>query len=73
MGERGLAGLPGNTPPAALAAPAGQRPTTSGDDSGVHLDPEARQRAELVKRARGVIEDAPDEAVAIIRSWLHET
>jgi flagellar M-ring protein FliF len=72
-GERGLAALPGNLAPAALAAPDGQRPTPPVDQDGVQLDPEARIRAELLKRARGVIEDAPDEAVAIIRSWLHET
>ncbi|MCE3247620.1 MAG: fliF [Geminicoccaceae bacterium] len=72
-GERGLAALPGNLAPAALAAPDGQRPTPPVDHDGVQLDPEARIRAELLKRARGVIEDAPDEAVAIIRSWLHET
>jgi len=58
--------LPGALPTPALAAP-------PGDEDGVQLDPDARQRAELVKRARGVIEEAPDEAVAIIRSWLHET
>ena len=72
-GEQGLAALPAGASPPALAAPEGQRPATPGDHEGVQLDPEARKRAELVMRARGVIDEAPDEAVAIIRSWLHET
>jgi flagellar M-ring protein FliF len=61
---------PGSLPPALAAPPhtAGQ-----GDLDGVQLDREARVRADLVKRARDVIEEAPEEAVAIIRSWLHES
>jgi flagellar biosynthesis/type III secretory pathway M-ring protein FliF/YscJ len=36
------------------------------------MNPEARLRSELIKRAREVIDEAPDKAVAIIRAWLHE-
>ena len=72
LGGQGVM-LPGAAPTPALAAPDGERAAAPGEDYAVQLDPEARKRAELVKRARGVIEDSPDEAVAIIRSWLHET
>jgi flagellar M-ring protein FliF len=59
----------GHTP--ALAAP--ERTAGQGSLEPVQLNAEARTRAELVERARGVIEESPDEAVAIIRSWLHES
>ena len=31
----------------------------------------AQARANLIQQAREMIEEAPDEAVAIIRAWLH--
>ncbi len=57
---------PGATPP---AAPDGE----AGAEIEIPMDPEARLRRELIKRAREVIDDAPDKAVAIIRAWLHES
>jgi flagellar M-ring protein FliF len=33
----------------------------------------AQARASLIQQAREMIEEAPDEAVAIIRAWLHGT
>jgi flagellar biosynthesis/type III secretory pathway M-ring protein FliF/YscJ len=67
-GAASVPALPAGQPPA-LAPPG----AASGDDDGVTLDPEARQRGELIKRARSVIEQSPDEAAAIVRSWLHES
>ena len=52
----------------ALAAPA---PPVR--QAPVELDPAVQARAELVTRARGVINEAPDDAVAILRSWMHES
>jgi flagellar M-ring protein FliF len=75
------AALAGGEPARALAAPAAaQADATAGEAGGeagaeleIPMDPEARLRHELIKRAREVIDDAPDKAVAIIRAWLHET
>ena len=36
-------------------------------------DPQARKRSELIKRARSVVDQSPDEAAAIVRSWLYES
>jgi flagellar M-ring protein FliF len=69
-GDQARAALaaPGSAPgPAATGAP------EATDEGGVHVDPQAEVRAELIKQARQVIDDAPDRAVAIIRSWLYET
>ena len=60
--------------PPALAAPAGRRPGQAG--AGGDADgaaPDLAARGELIKRARAVIEQSPDEAAAIVRSWLYET
>jgi flagellar M-ring protein FliF len=57
----------GGRPPA-LAAPG-----EGGDDDGVALDPATRKRGELIKRARSVIEQSPDEAAAVLRTWLQES
>jgi flagellar M-ring protein FliF len=65
--------LPAGGRSPALAAPEPGQTSGQGNLEPVQLDHEARVRAELVKRARGVIEESPDEAVAIIRSWLHES
>jgi flagellar M-ring protein FliF len=73
LADRSATALPAGNRPPALAAPGSALTAGQGDPEGVQLDPEARARAELVKRARGVIEEAPDEAVAVIRSWLHES
>jgi flagellar M-ring protein FliF len=68
------AALPGAQPPAALAPPAGERAgkadAAAGEAEGPPLDLEARKRTELIKRARTVIDQSPEEAVAIVRSWL---
>ena len=54
----------------ALAAPAGGS-GTAGDEDGATPDLEAR--GELIRRARAVIDQSPDEAAAIVRSWLYES
>lgn len=50
---------------------AGQR--DAADEDGVTLESEVRKRGDLVKRARDVIDESPDEATAVIRSWLYES
>ena len=61
----------------ALPAPDATRQGEPGGEARagleIQMDPEARLRNELIKRAREVIDDAPDKAVAIIRAWLHES
>ncbi len=72
----GAAGaLPAGDQARALAAPGSALTgAPEGDDEGgVQVDPQTEARAELIKQARQVIDDAPDRAVAIIRSWLYET
>jgi flagellar M-ring protein FliF len=74
LAAAGAAGaLPGGEPARALAAPgsipAGALEGGPADESGVQRD----TRAELIEQARQVIDEAPDRAVAIIRSWLYET
>jgi flagellar M-ring protein FliF len=70
-GASGAAALPGAQPPAALAPPAGElagkADAAVGEAEGPPLDLEARKRTELIKRARTVIDQSPEEAV---RSWL---
>ena len=79
-GPRALPG-PAAPCPWPLAAAAGRWPRppadepdsagAGGDAGGAPPDPEAR--GELVKRARAVIDQSPDEAAAIVRSWLYES
>jgi flagellar M-ring protein FliF len=54
------------------AAPAGALGGEAAAALEIQMNPEARLRSELIKRAREVIDEAPDKAVAIIRAWLHE-
>ena len=69
-------GLTGAETARALAPPEAAKPGEPGDAAGagfeIPSDPEARLRHELIKRAREVIDEAPDKAVAIVRAWLHE-
>jgi flagellar M-ring protein FliF len=58
--------------PPEAAQPAAQAVEIA-EELDIQIDPETRLRRELVKRAREVIDNAPDKAVAIIRAWLHET
>jgi flagellar M-ring protein FliF len=61
----------------ALAAPAASESAEPGGETAaqldIRMDPETRLRTELLQRAREVIDEAPDKAVAIIRAWLHES
>jgi len=74
------AALAGGDATPALAAPEAAQPGAAAVEPGgaagaeldIPMDPQARLRHELIKRAREVIDDAPDKAVAIIRAWLHE-
>lgn len=72
------AGTPPALPPGVEAtAPTGSDtgalPNAGGGAPLAIADQSAQRRSELVQRARDVIDQSPDEAVAIIRSWLHET
>jgi flagellar M-ring protein FliF len=58
---------------ASAGAAAGEPGGKTGVEIDIQMDPQARLRHELIKRAREVIDDAPDKAVAIIRAWLHES
>jgi flagellar M-ring protein FliF len=72
----GTAALPADGQPPALAGPAAGAPKNQADaeqDEEIALDPEARKRNDLVKRTRAVIDQSPDEAAAIVRSWLYES
>jgi flagellar M-ring protein FliF len=66
------ASLAGGDATPALAAPEAAPAGEAGAALDIPMDPESRLRHELIKRAREVIDDAPDKAVAIIRAWLHE-
>jgi flagellar M-ring protein FliF len=70
----GATALAGGTSPPALAPPsrAGATAAEAAANLEIQINPEARVRNELIRRAREVIDDAPDKAVAIIRAWLHE-
>jgi hypothetical protein len=52
----------------ALAAP------RNGGDAGVIMEAvEGRVGGDLVRRTRDVVEQSPEEAVTVIRAWLHES
>jgi flagellar biosynthesis/type III secretory pathway M-ring protein FliF/YscJ len=56
----------------ALAPPAGgSAGQAAREEHGTAPDLEAR--GELIRRARAVIDQSPDEAAAIVRSWLYES
>jgi flagellar M-ring protein FliF len=65
----GQAALPSAAARPALAAPKG------GDlPAAVELDPvQGRIGGELIRRTRDVVDQAPEEAVTVIRSWLQES
>jgi flagellar biosynthesis/type III secretory pathway M-ring protein FliF/YscJ len=76
-------------PPAAGPAPAGEvqaalpggaaRPALAAPKSEGHLPSvlmdavEGRIGGELIRRTRDVVEQAPEEAVTVIRAWLQES
>jgi flagellar M-ring protein FliF len=63
--------LAADQPLPALAAPgAGSNETGAGEADAV--TPQRQARGELIERARAVIDQSPDEAAAIVRSWLYE-
>ena len=66
----GAARRPAGGASPARRASARARPTAPPPRQEPTLDLEARKRTELIKRARTVIDQSPDEAVAIVRSWL---
>ena len=62
------AALPGGAGRPALAPPQGEgQPAGAGTDA---LD--GRVGGELIRRTRDVVEQAPEEAVTVIRAWLQE-
>jgi flagellar M-ring protein FliF len=60
--------------PSAAARPALAAPKTSDLPAAVELDAvQGRVGGELVRRTRDVVEQAPEEAVTVIRAWLQES
>ena len=66
---RAQAALPG-----AAATPALAAPKNSDLPAAVELDAvQGRVGGELIRRTRDVVEQAPEEAVTVIRAWLQES
>jgi flagellar biosynthesis/type III secretory pathway M-ring protein FliF/YscJ len=74
-GDR-LPALPAGAPTPALAAPANRcENAEETDHEAARVDiarVEGRVRADLVKQVRDAIDQAPDDAAAIVRGWLQE-
>jgi flagellar M-ring protein FliF len=71
---RGTAAALADRQTPALAPPAGGRAGHAG--AGGEADgaaPDLEARGELIKRARAMIDQSPDEAAALVRSWLYES
>lgn len=74
-GPGARAALPAGAQTPALAPPdAAQADQARSEATGVEVDAvEGRIGGALVRQARNVVEQAPDEATTIIRGWLHGT
>ena len=60
--------------PAAGGMPALAAPRNDGDAPGVMVETvDGRVGGELIRRTRDVVEQAPEEAVTVIRAWLQES
>ena len=71
MGLPQLAG-PGGLDPALLSAQALPEPTSEVDQMINIAQIEGRVKASSVKKVGEIIEKHPEEAIAILRSWLYE-